>query len=193
LRLFRSRLPALTALVLCVSLLLSTTACGPDRAGLAKVAGYGQQLSALLEANWTLPDSLLREGAIDQTAHDRLAEGFTKSRALVERFNTSMRDVLAQEHPNPAALVPTVAEMIEQVRALNFLPNNKEYQRVLAGIEVGLRAIANYFAVQRAEAHARGFTDEQIARMARTRYDPRAVSVIVAYANINTPAHEPSS
>ncbi|HEV2707058.1 MAG TPA: hypothetical protein VGV59_14125 [Pyrinomonadaceae bacterium] len=168
------------ACIMCAALIFIQTGCGPSRDRLAKVAGYGQQLSALLEANHTLPASLLHEGVIDQATHNRLVSGFERSRVLIDRFNVGLRDVLAQERPNPASLVPLVAEMIEQTRALNLLPHNKTYQRALAGIEVSLRAIANYFALQRADARRAGYTDEQIA--AAVGCERRVLALIVAYA-----------
>ncbi len=142
-----------------------TAACDPPkREKLVKIAGYGQQLAGIVEANRSLPDDLLGQGLIDQAKRDQLATHFDQAARLTKMFNDGLRDVLANEHPSTAQLVTTVAQMIDEARAIQGLIPNGAAQRVVGGIQIALRAIANYFAVQVAVARTHGYTDAQIAR-----------------------------
>lgn len=201
----RIRFPTLAALALCVSLVLLTTACPSGRTPqererqrqrLEEAGRYGQQLSALLAANASLPDQLAEQGAVSAETAARVRTLLAEARPLVDEFNGGAAALLAAGSVNAVTLVPVVVRMIDKARQIEALLSNQIYQRVMAGIAVALRVIANYFAVTRAELNRRGVTDEQIgrevARLTRTRYDPRAVSVIVSYANQRA-AYEPST
>lgn len=174
----------LAALFLSSALLLPQLACGgaPSREKLVKVAGYGVQLEALIEANWTLPDTLADQGVISPERRDQVKTIFASARGHIQTFNAGMRDVLAAEKPNVATLLPAVAALVADVRQLSAGVQSEAYKKTLAAIEISLRAIANYFAVARAEAHSRGLTDRRLARAAGVTYDPRAVLLVVEYS-----------
>jgi hypothetical protein len=177
----------------CVALLVVASllaACGGNtvaeiakrRDRLTKIAGYGQTIQGLLEANRTLPDQLLAEHVINDEVYQRIAAGFHDAGPLVTSFNEGLKEVLASADVNPTRLVSIVSRLIEQARTLEGIQVNAEWQRVLGGIQVALRAIASYFAVARAEAHAQGYTDQQVAAYAGVPYDRRMIERIEAYA-----------
>lgn len=170
------RKSAAVALVLC---LLACSACGPPkRERLVKVAGYGQQLSALLQANWTLPYDLYHAGVITEGRYNELVTQFEAARVSLEAFNNGLRRALAEESPDYAALVPLVADIIGSVQRINVNVNSDKWRRTLAAIELSLRAVANFFALQVREARAAGYTDRELGRFV----DLRALRVVELYA-----------
>jgi hypothetical protein len=155
------------------------SACGPPpRERLVKIAGYGQQLQAQLDANWTLPDSLLREGVIDAAKHAWLRARFENSRRLVASFNSGMSAVLATEALEVGPLISVVADLITEVQQLTAGVRGEAYRKTLLVVEMSLRAISGYFASQVRSARAAGYTDAQLARWA----DLKDLRVIEEYA-----------
>jgi hypothetical protein len=191
-------LRSVAALLVCGSLVLGMTACGKNRtaeqlarqrAQLETIQRTGQQVAAVFQANETLPDQLFEAKVINEEQHTRMKAIFNDIRPLIDTFNNGLRDVLASEDLNAVRLVPTVSQLIVQVRSLKSFNLEEKYGRVLAGMEIGLRAIATYFALARMEAHAEGYTDQQMARAAGLKYDREVIETIVSYAN--RPATEP--
>ncbi|MFL6228427.1 MAG: hypothetical protein ACJ741_06575 [Pyrinomonadaceae bacterium] len=119
-----------------------------SRDQLAKVAGYGQQLSGLIEANYTLPDSLAAQGVITAARAAEVKGILDAARSHVKVFNDGMTRALAEERPDLASLVPLVADIISDVERLNVGIKNQAYKKTLAAIEISLRAVASYFALQ---------------------------------------------
>ena len=181
-RLLNKLPPIFLSILLVLTVCMTATACGPPaRERLVKVAGYGQQLRATLEANWTLPDSLADQGLITTAKRDEIKRVFESARTHVDAFNTAMREVLAEERPTPGRVVPIIADLISDVRALSSQASGDKYRKVLATIEVSLRAIANYFAVTVARAKSAGYREAQIAAACG---DPtgRLIKLIESYA-----------
>lgn len=159
--------------------LVSAPACEPPkREKLVKVAGYGLQLSALLDANLTLPDTLLAQGVITQARRDEVVGIFGTVRTSINAFNAGMKNALAQESPDYAALVPLVADVISEVQRLNLGVKSEAYKKTLAAIEISLRAVASFFALQIRQARRAGYDDRSLARFV----DVRSVRVIEEYA-----------
>ena len=136
------------ALLLTFSLLSAQLACSPPaREKLVKIAGYGQILEAQVEANFSLPEQLFDEHVINEETRDRLNNIFASARDNIKTFNIEMAVVLAEEKPNPAQLVSVVAALVENVRSLKQF-NNPKFEKALNGIEISLRGIASFFALQ---------------------------------------------
>ncbi|MGB9180084.1 MAG: hypothetical protein WCB68_12625 [Pyrinomonadaceae bacterium] len=150
------------SLLLLSSLTFSTVACGtPKRSTLENIAGQGVKFEALLDANSSLPDTLLEQKVIDQAQHDQLASLFVKAKTGITAFNAAMKDVLASPAPTYAEIIPKVADLITTVQGMRII-NNPTYDKVLVGVEAALRVIANYFAVNsaRLEQYLREYPNE---------------------------------
>lgn len=151
------------SLTLVTVFLFSQLACDPPKIShqkLVEVAGYGQMLAGMIVANETLPDALFAQGVIKEARRDQLKGYFKTAKNLTAAFNAKMQEVLALAAPDLRALLPLIADMVDVVEAIN--PQSAVWQKTLAGIDISLRAIANLFAIVRAQAKLKGYTDRQI-------------------------------
>ncbi len=182
---FRSVL-ALALICALVTLSVFTTACDPPkREQLVKVAGYGQQIAGVIAANESLPDQLFAEHVVTAEVRDMLVTHIQTARTLTASFNAGMTQVLASERPNFGPIIGVVAQMISEAQAIRGLIPNEAARKVLAGFELGLRAVATYFAVQLQQARVAGYSDAQIARalgVLQTDEARKHVALIEAYA-----------
>jgi hypothetical protein len=146
-----------------LALSFTNTACGVSHDQLVQVSGYGQKLAGLIEANETLPDTLFDQHLISAEHRDQIKAHIARSKQLVTAFNDAMKQALAVEKPDVKSLVPVVADLISEVHSFTADVQSDTYKKLLAGIEVSLRAIATYFAVNIKTAEALGMSREQIA------------------------------
>ncbi len=177
-------------IALVVSLALFNISCGgaPSREKLVTIAGYGQQIAGVIEVNRTLPDTLLAHGDISVELHAKLIDAIHRAELSTRAFNAGMTTILASDNPDLSVLLPVVADLITHARTIGGLTSNKTWQQSLLGFEIGLRAIATYFATHVKEARAQverarklGISEARINR-ALSRYDVRAAIVVEAYA-----------
>jgi hypothetical protein len=154
--------------------------CGEiPRERLVKIAGYGQQLSAQLEANLSVPESLFIQGVITRERRDFINTHVANARRLIKSFNNGMTAALATERPDVRSLVSVAADLVAEVQSI-ARDASPEWKKALAVIEVSLRAIASYFATQAASVRkslGRG-ADALLAR----HLDMRALRVVEDYA-----------
>lgn len=174
----------IAALVLTLTLVLSmvTVGCGPPkRSTLEGIAGAGVRFAAVLDANFTLPDQLFAQGVINAGRRDELKKIFDQAKGHVTAFNDGMKTILSVETPTFGTILPVVADMIRDVESIK--PEDTVWQKSLAAIDISLRAIANYFALQKAALNQAGYSDEAICWQMKIPYDPEQIALIVDYAN----------
>lgn len=166
----------LAACVLAASFGLS--GCGEiPRERLVKIAGYGQQLSAQLEANASVPQSLFDQGVITRERLEFVNAHVTNARRLVRAFNDGMTAALASaDKPDVRSLVSVAADLVTEVQSIGR-DASPEWKKALAVIEISLRAIASYFASQAAAARST-FGRDAVAQ----RVDVRKLAIIETYA-----------
>lgn len=170
---------ARAALALCLlAASFGLSACGEiPRERLVKIAGYGQQLAAQLEANASVPQSLFDQGVITRERLDFVNTHVANARRLVRAFNDGMSAALATERPDVRSLVSVAADLVTEVQSIGR-DASPEWKKALAVIEISLRAIASYFASQAAAARSTTFGRDTLARSV----DVRKLAIIETYA-----------
>lgn len=168
-----------------VGTMLAGAACfkdgAPSRNTLSAIASAGQQIQSGIETNRDLPDQLRAAGVITQEVRDRIVPVLAEIEPLVAEFNRSMTEVLASPKPNLTPLAPLAARIASRLAMLNVVKDSK-WKLAFAATELGVRFIANYFALRVRAARAAGYSDKQICRKAGIEYDREMFRALEAYA-----------
>jgi hypothetical protein len=165
-----------------VGIILSGAACGePSRETLTAMAGAGQLIETGIEATRGLPDVLLADGVIDQKTRDQIVTVLAETEPLLKEFNDRMSETLASPKPDLKKLAPLAASIAVKVSPLPVVQNSK-WKTAVAGIEIAVRFISNYFSLQVRTARALGLSDKEICRRAGIPYSPQMFVTLEALA-----------
>jgi hypothetical protein len=184
-------LPLLLVATLVFPAALANVGCNkpppPSPTKLAQIAQYGKKFVSDIEANATLPDELLAQGLITKIVYEQIIKHGAEAKRLGGTFNKLIADATSSPNPDWGQVVTVVGGMIAEVQGIEGLLPPGLAQKLLAGAQIALRLIANYFALQVSDAHAKGYTDSLIARgLNLSREDfTRASALAVAYARTN--------
>lgn len=173
------RLKVISLLTAYCLVLTVFVACGaPSKSTIQKLDNAAVIVVRETEANESLPDQLLAEKIInaDQYAQAKKLMAEIKSGAVSVEHGLSI--ALTVEKPSLGTLSPVVADIIANLRLLNGLAASARIQQFLAAVEIGLRVLGSYFALQISDARSRGYSDRQIARSAGVEYVPEKFELL---------------
>jgi hypothetical protein len=163
---------SVAALLLCVALLSSQIACGPpSKSTIQKLYAGAHVVTVEIQTNITLPDQLLAEKLITPEQFQTVKKYIDQALSGAQIVEKGLSDALTAEKPSLGTLAPTVADIIMNLRGLTALVNNEKVQKFFAAVEIGLRVLGSYFALQISAARGAGFSDRQICRNAGIRYE----------------------
>ena len=142
---------------------LSSVACGPpSKETIQKLHAGATVVYNQLDFNVSLPDELLAEKIITPAQFDTMVKYWAEARIGTNEVVLGLAEALKAEKPSLKVLAPIVARIIANIRNLRSLVDHEKIQRVLAAVEIGLRVLGSYFALQVAQAREAGYSTEQI-------------------------------
>lgn len=142
---------------------LTSVACGaPSKETIQKLHAGATIVYDQLDVNVSLPDQLLAEKIITVAQFDTMVKYWGEARAGTNEVVTGLAEALKAEKPSLKVLAPIVARIIANLRSMRSLVDHEKLQRVLAAVEIGLRVLGSYFALQVAQAREAGYSTEQI-------------------------------
>jgi hypothetical protein len=183
---FKSNLLGMVALMLCLTLATGSLAgCNPpkppSRSTLQALAKGGEVAGNVLDANVNLPDQLLQAGVIKPDVRDSLVKGMAEARDDIKVYNDGMAEVLKSEKPDLKPLLPVALRLVQRIHALNRsdIPG---WNQIFSAAEIGISAVATYFAIKISELRRAGFSDKQICAAVGMKYDPELFALIEGFA-----------
>jgi len=160
-------------MMLCVVLLASQLACGPpSKNTIAKLHAGAQIVVTQIETNISLPDQLLAEKIITADQLATVKKFIDQALSGARIAEKGLADALLADKPSLGGLAPVVADIIANLRGLTSLVNNEKVQKFFAAVEIGLRVLGSYFALQISRAKASGYSAIEICRQIGVKYEP---------------------
>jgi hypothetical protein len=157
---------SVAVVLLCVTLMASQLACGPpSKSTIQKLYAGAHVVTVEIQTNITLPDQLITPEQF-QTVKKYIDQALSGAQ-IVEK---GLSDALTAEKPSLGTLAPTVADIITNLRGLTSLVNHEKVQKFFAAVEIGLRVLGSYFALQISQARQAGNSDREICRVLGVRY-----------------------
>lgn len=142
---------------------LLSLACGaPSKATIQKLYNGALVVAAEIDVNGSLPDQLLAEKIINAEQYVFVQKYIAQARGGAIALRDGLATALIVEKPSLKTLAPIVASIILNLRGLTSLVNNEKVQRFFAAVEIGLRVLGSYFALQISDARKHGRSDREI-------------------------------
>lgn len=147
-------------------------ACGPpSKKTIEKLHAGSVVVLNELTFNASLPDELLAEKIIDATQYETVKSFVAQAISAAGAVEHGLAAALMVEKPSIASLALGVADIIANLRGLTSLVNNERVQKMFASVQIGLRVLGSYFALQVGKLRAAGLSDRQICETLNAPYD----------------------
>jgi hypothetical protein len=162
---------SVAVVLLCVAVASSQLACGPpSKSTIQKLYAGAHVVTVEIQTNITLPDQLLAEKIITPAQIETVRKFIDQALSSAQIVEKGLSDALTAEKPSLGALAPTVADIIANLRGLTSLVNHEKVQKFFAAVEIGLRVLGSYFALQISQARQMGNSDREICRVLGVKY-----------------------
>lgn len=135
-------------LVVAFAAFLSVGCGSPSRSTLQKLDNATRVVISEIDVNASLPDQLLALKVITPEQLETVRGFIQKARAGAVQADQYLTQALTAEKPSVKSLAPIVADIIAQLRGLNTLVKHDLVVRFFGAVEVGLRVLGSYFALQ---------------------------------------------
>lgn len=171
-RTLASRIGAMLLCFIISTVAFFSIACGPpSKKTIQKLDNAALIVVREIDTNITLPDQLLAEKIITSDQLATVEKYIAEARASAVKAEQGLAAALTVENPSLKTLAPIVADVIAQLRGLTSLVKHEKVQKFFSAVEIGLRVLGSYFALQISQARQAGFSDRQICEQAGLPYE----------------------
>lgn len=170
---------SIIALVLVGCLAASQLACGPpSKQTIQKLYAGAHVVTTEIQTNITLPEQLLAQKIITPDQLATVKKYVDQALTGAQAVEKGLSDALTAEKPSLGTLAPIVADIILNLRNLTSLVNHAIVQKFFSGVEIGLRVLGSYFALQISQARKAGNSDQDICRFLGVKYNRTKFEVL---------------